>query len=140
MSLVREGSRLHHHELTYIFLNVLRGELSEEEKDIIDKEISSYSDEVEYRAGELVFQKNTHPDAFYVVTHGSVAIPRNKRGTLSSKVVSGAGAIQHTRTLSSPDLLGSMGEDGQHANVESFHKVGGIFGYCDFRKLHSTCQ
>mmetsp|Transcript_10128 Transcript_10128/g.20468 ORF Transcript_10128/g.20468 Transcript_10128/m.20468 type:complete len:247 (+) Transcript_10128:423-1163(+) len=125
---VKEGT---HHQLTYIFLNVLRGELDEDERVIIDKDVSGYYEELKLQAGEFVFRKNTYPDAFFVVTRGSVAVPRNKKGGMPSMLLSGAGAIEQTRTLSSPDLLGAIAGD-KRTSVESFHKVGGIFGYCDF--------
>ena len=111
-----EGSS--HHKLTYIFLNVLRGELSDEE--------------MNFRSGDSVFQKNTHPDAFYIVTRGMVAVPSDKKGTWPLMVISGAGAITEARSLSSSNLLATMADEGRSTSVESFHKVGGIFGYCDF--------
>mmetsp|Transcript_6361 Transcript_6361/g.11332 ORF Transcript_6361/g.11332 Transcript_6361/m.11332 type:complete len:791 (-) Transcript_6361:482-2854(-) len=46
----------HHHQLTYIFLNVLRGDLSEEEEGVVDT-IQSYYEESEYRCGDYIFQK-----------------------------------------------------------------------------------
>mmetsp|Transcript_6361 Transcript_6361/g.11333 ORF Transcript_6361/g.11333 Transcript_6361/m.11333 type:complete len:151 (-) Transcript_6361:130-582(-) len=76
-------------------------------------------------------KKNTHPSSFYIVLKGSVAVPRDRQGSLPSMVMSGAG-VQKKQSLSSSNLLGMMGDDGEHKSVESFHKVGGIFGYCDF--------
>ena len=121
-----------HHQLTYIFLNVLRGELSDEEKDVVDS-IEPYYEEAKYRTGEAIFQKNTHPDSFFIVLQGSVAVPADRRGA-PSMILSGAG-MKSPQSLSSSNLLGMIDEDGSHnrtLSVESFHKVGGIFGYCDF--------
>lgn len=120
-----------HHALTYIFLNTLRGDLSEEEKEVVDK-IQPHYEEVEYRPGEPIFQKNTHPDSFFIVVKGAVAVPRDRKGLMSSMIHSGAGAVKSEQSLSASNLLGMIGDDGQHKSVESFHKVGGIFGYCDF--------
>ena len=120
-----------HHQLTYIFLNVLRGELSVEEKKVVDG-IVSYYEEARYQPGETIFQKNTHPDAFYIVVKGAVAVPHDRRGSLPMMIRSGAGAIERPQSLSSSNLLGMLGDDGEHKSVESFHKVGGTFGYCDF--------
>mmetsp|Transcript_53463 Transcript_53463/g.113558 ORF Transcript_53463/g.113558 Transcript_53463/m.113558 type:complete len:540 (+) Transcript_53463:1372-2991(+) len=121
-----------HHQLTYIFLNVLRGDLSEEEKAAVDC-IQSYYEEAEYQRGQSVFKKNTHPDAFYIVVSGAVAVPRDRQGSSPSVMIrSGAGSVQSTRSLSSSNLVELMGDDGHHKSVDSFHKVGGIFGYCDF--------
>ena len=120
-----------HHQVTYIFLNTLRGDLSGDQKGALDG-IQSYYEEAEYQRGEQIFQKNTHPDAFYIVVKGTVAVPRDRKGTLPSMIRSGTGAVESPHSLSSSNLLGMMGDDGQHKSVESFHKVGGIFGYCDF--------
>ncbi|KAL7546487.1 hypothetical protein ACHAWF_009819 [Thalassiosira exigua] len=114
-----------------IFENILRGELSEEEKELADG-IQPYYDEALYQPGETVFQKNTHPDSFYIVLEGAIAVPRERMGTIPSMIRSGAGKVQSSQSLSSSNLMGLVGEGGEHKSVESFHKVGGIFGYCDF--------
>ena len=119
-----------HHQLAYIFLNLLRGDLSEEEKEVIDG-IQEYVEEAEYQPGSSVFMKNTHPDAFFIVTKGAVAIPDDRKGSLSM-IHSGAGAVKRRQSLSSSNLLGMDGDDGEHKSIESFHKVGGCIGYCDF--------
>lgn len=121
-----------HHQLTYIFLNVLRGDLSEEEKGTMGG-IQSYYEEEEYQRGQSIFKKNTLSDSFYVVVQGAVAVPQDKEGNVSSAMIrSGAGAVESRKSLSSSNLLQMIGDEGQPKSVESFHKVGGIFGYCDF--------
>jgi len=110
-----------HHQLTYIFLNVLRGDLNEEEKGVVDG-IQSYYEEAEYQRGQTIFEKNTHPDAFYIVVKGEVAVPRDRIGSLPSKIRSGAGAVKIPQSLSSLNLLEIIGDDGEHKSVESFHK------------------
>jgi CRP-like cAMP-binding protein len=124
VSVLNSGS---HHPLTYIIQNVLRGDLNEEDKVVLNG-IEEYCKEVMYTKGEPIFQRNTHSDAFYIVTRGIVAVPKR---AMPSTVISGAGAVRSTRNLSSPDLT-FMGEDGHSTTIESFHKVGGIFGYCDY--------
>ena len=127
-----ESTNHPHHQLTYIFLNVLRGELSEEEKEVVDS-IQPYYEEAKYRPGEAVFVKNTHPDAFFIVLQGSVAVPSDRKGSTPLMIRSGAGTVQSTQSLSSSNLLRM--DDGHHkrqVSVESFHQAGGIFGYCDF--------
>ncbi|KAL7544042.1 hypothetical protein ACHAXR_013481 [Thalassiosira sp. AJA248-18] len=119
-----------HHQLTYIFLSVLQGDLSEEEKVVVDG-VQSHYEEATFQPGDTIFQKNTHPDAFYVVVSGAVAVPKDRKGS-SSMIHSGAGAVKGKESLSSSNLLGVFDEDGEHKSVESFHKVGGIVGYCDF--------
>ena len=119
-----------HHEVTYIFLNVLRGDLNADEKTVLDG-IPSYYKEAKYLRGDTIFKKNTHPDAFYIVVSGAVAIPRD-RGGAPSMTLSGVGATKRRQSLSSTNLIGMIDEDGQQKSVESFHKVGGIFGYCDY--------
>ena len=118
-----------HHQLTYIFLNILRGELSSEEKIIVD-EIQPFYEEVKYQTGEAIFRQGTHPEAFYIVLQGSVAVPLDRRGARHVRIRSGAGTVD-SQSLSSSNLLGMIGDVGQRKSVESFHTVGGIFGYCD---------
>eukprot|EP00986_Skeletonema_menzelii_P017270 scaffold18555_cov46-Skeletonema_menzelii.AAC.1 len=72
------GSDSTHHNLTYIFTNILREELSEDEKTLIDG-IEPFYEEATFRAGEPIFQKDTHPDAFYIVLKGTVAVPRDRK-------------------------------------------------------------
>eukprot|EP00571_Detonula_confervacea_P008034 CAMPEP_0172316884 /NCGR_PEP_ID=MMETSP1058-20130122/29856_1 /TAXON_ID=83371 /ORGANISM="Detonula confervacea, Strain CCMP 353" /LENGTH=901 /DNA_ID=CAMNT_0013031315 /DNA_START=50 /DNA_END=2755 /DNA_ORIENTATION=+ len=120
-----------HHQVAFIFLNVLRGELSTEEKEVVDS-IEQYYEKAKYRPGEPIFQKNTHPDAFFIVLQGSVAVPADRKGSLPLMIRSGTGTVQSPQSLSSSNLFGIVGDDGEHKCVESFHKVGGIVGYCDF--------
>lgn len=79
-----------HHQLTYIFLHVLRGDLNEHEKELVDG-IEAHIVEAKYQPGEVIFQKNTHPNAFYVVLKGTVAVPRDMSGSLSLEIRSGVG-------------------------------------------------
>lgn len=125
-SLRSDVSKMHsqlgsaHHKLTYIFANILRDEISDHEKSLIDG-IQPYYEEVTFRGNEAIFQKDTHPDAFFVVLTGEVAVPRDK--IRPERIVDSA------KSLSSSNLL-AIGDNSK--SIESFHKVGGIFGYCDF--------
>lgn len=101
-----------------------------EEESLID-EITGYCEQVKYMAGEPIFRTNTHSDAFYIVVSGMVAVPKRLGST---RIISGAG-VKDGRNLSSSNLMEftAEGEDTQHTStVESFHKVGNIFGFCDF--------
>ena len=106
-----------HHQLTYIFLNILRGELSSEEKIIVD-EIQPFYEEVKYQTGEAIFRQGTHPEAFYIVLQGSVAVPLDRRGARHVRIRSGAGTVD-SQSLSSSNLLGMIGDVGQRKSVES---------------------
>jgi len=119
-----------HHKLTYIFTNILREELSEDEKSLIDG-IGPYYEETTFRGGEPIFQKDTHPDAFYIVLKGAVAVPRDRKRSekiASPKVLSSSNLME--LSLSSSNLM-AIGDD-DTSLISSFHNVGGIFGYCDF--------
>ena len=109
----------------FIFRNMLSGDLSQEEKGVVDG-IQSYYEEAEYRRGDSIFQKNTQPDAFYIVVRGAVAVLRDKKGSLPSMIMSGAGTVESQQSLSSTNLVGMIGESGQHESVESFYKAGGV--------------
>jgi CRP-like cAMP-binding protein len=111
--------------------NVLGKDKNLEDDTIID-EITAYCEQVKYMAGEQIFKTNTHSDAFYMVISGMVAVPKQLGST---KIISGAG-VKKGRNLSSSNLMEFMaeGEDKKDsaATVESFMKVGNIFGFCDF--------
>ncbi|KAL3774475.1 hypothetical protein ACHAWO_007624 [Cyclotella atomus] len=101
------------------------------EDDMVLHEITKYCEEVKYMAGEAIFRNNTHSDAFYMVISGKVAVPKQLQST---KIISGAG-VKKGRNLSSSNLMEFMAEGNNKdttATVESFHKVGNVFGYCDF--------
>lgn len=118
------GSDASHHKITYIFTNILRDELSEEEKTLIDG-IEPFYEQATFKGGEPIFQKDTHPDAFYIVLKGAVAVSsdrkRSERTTMGSPI----------KSLSASNLM-AIGDDDTSTIISSFHNVGGIFGYCDF--------
>ncbi len=126
------GSDSSHHKLTYIFTNILREELSEDEKTLIDG-IEPYYEETTFREGQLIFQKDTHPDAFYIVLKGAVAVPRDRKRSEkigNPKTLSSSNLME--LSLSSSNLKAIGDDDTGTGLVSSFHNVGGIFGYCDF--------
>jgi len=123
-----------HHRLTYIIQSLLRETLTEEENKLVGG-IVRYSQAVKYEPNQTIFLRSTHPDAFYIVINGSVAIPQDRVGVgnNSSSVLSGAGHA-NKKSLSQTNLLvfsTSEGEEEVKAGVESFHEVGAIFGYLD---------
>lgn len=125
-SLRSDVSKMHshhgsaHHKLTYIFANILRDEISDHEKSLIDG-IQPYYEEVTFRGNEAIFQKDTHPDAFFVVLKGEVAVPRDK---IRSETL-----VDSAKSLSSSNLL-AIGDNSK--SIESFHKVGGILATVTF--------
>lgn len=111
--------------------NILGKDRNLEDELVID-EIADYCTQVKYIGGETIFKANTHSDSFYIVVCGMVVVPKQLQST---KIISGAG-IKKCRNLSSSNLMEFMveGNDkhGNTATVESFMKVGNIFGFCDF--------
>ncbi|KAK1736025.1 sulfate permease family inorganic anion transporter [Skeletonema marinoi] len=109
-----------HHKLTYIFTNILREELSEDEKSLIDG-IGPYYEETTFRGGEPIFQKDTHPDAFYIVLKGAVAVPRDRKRSekiASPKVLSSSNLME--LSLSSSNLMAIGDDDTSDATVARF--------------------
>lgn len=114
------SSQLTASDLSQLFTNILREELSEDEKSLIDG-IDPFYEQTTFKGGEPIFLKDTHSDAFYIVLKGSVAVPRDRKRS-------------GPKTLSSSNLM-AIGDDDAR-EVSSYHKVGGIFGYCDFLLKH----
>lgn len=107
------------HVQLIIILNILC-ELGSDEKVLVD-DIGPYYHAAEFRPGEPIFLKNGQPEAFYIVLQGYVAVPEERKGH-HKRIISGAGeAIQ----LSARNPFGVN-------EVGHFHKVGGIFEYCDY--------
>jgi len=116
------GSDSSHHKLTYIFSNILREKLSEDEKSLIDG-IEPFYEQATFKGGEPIFQKDTHPDAFYIVLKGAVAVPSDRKRSQKT--------MGSPKSLSASNLM-AIGDDETSTIISSFHNVGGIFGYCDF--------
>lgn len=101
------------------------------EDDLVINHITEYCEQVKYMAGEQIFKANTHSDSFFIVISGMVAVPKQLQST---KIISGAG-VKKGRNLSSSNLMDFMAEGNEKdsaATVESFMKIGNIFGFCDF--------
>jgi CRP-like cAMP-binding protein len=104
--------------------------LEAEERNVVKGlEDERYHSELYLRAGQLVFNKDTHPSSFYIVIKGSVAVASTEASKKKGGViVSGAGPVR-----------GSSGRKWLDPNVEmpqgslsSIWPVGGIFGYVDY--------
>jgi SulP family sulfate permease len=86
-----------------------------------------YHEEITFKAGQLVINKDTYPGAFYVVLKGSVAVTTS--GVKNRKIVSGAGPVQHqSRASAMLDPSLKMNDDA----LLSIWPVGGVFGYVDY--------
>jgi len=121
-----------HNQLTYIIQQILRERLTEEDKTLVDGLVPFY-EEIKYKAADPIFRKNTHSDAFYIVTEGLVAVPQELPGAPSPLMLS------QKRSLSRTSLLRLVSREEDEGNsmyltskIESFHKIGGVFGYVDF--------
>jgi hypothetical protein len=104
--------------------------LEAEERNVVKGlEDERYHSELYLRAGQLVFNKDTHPSSFYIVLKGSVAVASTEAPKkVGGGIVSGAGPVS-----------GSYGRKWLDPNVEmpqgslsSIWPVGGIFGYVDY--------
>ncbi len=86
-----------------------------------------YHEEITFKAGQLVINKDTYPGAFYMVLKGSVAVTTS--GVKNRKIVSGAGPVQHqSRASAMLDPSLKMNDDA----LLSIWPVGGVFGYVDY--------
>ena len=108
---------------------------SEEEKDALERlDDQRYHEEKGYSCGQLIFQKDTHPDAFYIVLKGSVAnstATAHQQLRLGQPVLSGAGLVQQQRLGSSSNLLAAL-QDSDAKTVAALWHTGGVFGYLDY--------
>ena len=98
-----------------------------------------YHDELDLKAGELVFQRETHPDCFFIVLRGCVANSTSSSHVVNRQkevVITGAGVVSPQRVLSSSNLfdeafLEQHGHD-EVKSVATVWPVGGVFGYLDY--------
>jgi SulP family sulfate permease len=104
------------------FVNILGLKEYEEAKLVaFEKVRGPFHDEVEYHAGEAIFQEDSPSDGFFVVLSGSVALFRKSARSLSDpNFMSGAGSVRNTT------------RNTQLGDVETFIPAGGIFGFCDY--------
>jgi CRP-like cAMP-binding protein/anti-anti-sigma regulatory factor len=111
------------------------------ERDILKRiDGQRYYEEVELNSGELVFQKDTHSDAFYVVLKGKVANTVSARAVYKQRqeIISGAGPVQQPEVRRSYSDLRELSEsdhgvdDEERRIVATMWTVGGVFGYVDF--------
>ena len=122
--------------LAFVFSRIL-GSSTDEERTLKKLNSKRYHEEIEYHAGQAVFQSNVHSDAFYVVLKGSCAVaisPRDPRyeGKVHNHIVSGAGVVRHSGSYS--NLLDPATQDNDPKVplvFASVWPVGGVFGYVD---------
>jgi CRP-like cAMP-binding protein len=94
---------------------------------ILDDE--RYYSELHLRAGQLVFNEDTHPSSFYIVLKGSVAVatseaPKKEDGGIVS--VAGPVSGSYSRKWLDPNVEMLQG------SLSSIWPAGGIFGYVDY--------
>jgi CRP-like cAMP-binding protein len=88
-----------------------------------------YYSELHLQAGQLVFNKDTHPSSFYIVLKGSVAVATTESPQKDDGgIVSGAGPVKgySSRKWLDPNVEMPQG------SLSSIWPVGGIFGYVDY--------
>jgi CRP-like cAMP-binding protein len=110
---------------------------TEEEEELLKLlESGRYHDEISFQAGDVVFAKDTHADAFYVVLQGSVAIvstsSTHRRKSFRQPFPGmNAGALitptSPTTTTTTPRLDPKLA-----AHATSVWPTGGVFGFVDF--------
>jgi MFS superfamily sulfate permease-like transporter/CRP-like cAMP-binding protein len=131
-SAVRRLSSLSHmvaheseeHSLASVLAHILGA--SKEETEILNRlEDQRYHEEIDVNAGEMIFQKETHSDSFFVVLKGCVANSTHtayKAQRQQQEVLSGAGIVKPKR----------QGRSSHAQGAATLWPVGGVFGYLDF--------
>ena len=116
-------------------------DLSDEDEEVLEGfKDSRFHDEISLERGQVLFDKDTHSDSFYIVLRGAVANRTGSgRSATQSKdmVISGAGPIARRQYGSSsnlidPELLGSPTTSHRGTGVATIWSAGGIFGYVDY--------
>ena len=110
---------------------------SNDESAILDRfeEAQRYHNEREFSAGDVIFDKNTHADSFYVVLEGAVANSTgNARAVerLRKGVFSGAGRVGSKSNLLDPLFLQESQDNPDGEVAAMIWGVGSIVGYLDF--------
>jgi anti-anti-sigma regulatory factor len=121
--------------LSRVLIHILGA--SEEEKETLRRlDNDRYHEEKAYNSGDMIFQKNTHSDSFYIVLQGSIANATTS-STASDRqkqpVMSGAGLIQNQQRSSSSSNIFDLGFQEQSnktkTSVATLWHVGSVFGY-----------
>lgn len=124
-----------HQSFTSVVAKILKS--SSDEKVILARlaEAQRYHDEIEFSSGDVIFQKDTHSDSFYIVLQGAVANTSGSAravGRLQQKVFSGAGKVRSQSNLLDPLFLEqSDGKATSHV-AAMIWGVGSIVGYLDY--------
>jgi CRP-like cAMP-binding protein len=122
-----------------IIITHILGLEAEERNAVKILEDERYYSELHLQAGQLVFNKDTHPSSFYIVLKGSVAVASTEATTSGKKkggggggggggIVSGAGPVRgsYSRKWLDPNVEIPQG------SLRSIWPVGGMFGYVDY--------
>ena len=124
-----------HNTFTNVLAKILKS--SVEEIAILTRfeEAQRYHDEMEFSVGDIIFDKNTHADSFYVVLEGSVANSTGSAravGRLRQGVFSGAGRVDSNSNLLDPLFLQESQDKTAGDIAAEIWGVGGIVGYLDY--------
>jgi len=111
-----------------------------EEKRILERlEGERYHTEIELETGKRLFEKETHPDSFFVVLKGAIANTTGTPRTIyrqKKPILSGAGLVRRSEYGSRSNLFDEnfqrLSESSDDNVVASLWSVGGVFGYVDF--------
>lgn len=125
-ALMRESNA---HTIGSVLSNFLRS--NREEAEIFDRLTNlRYHSEVNYKAGQNVFSKQSAPDAFYIVLNGCVANSTSSNFQAlrqQAPVISGAGLV-----APKDGSTQRFCQSGSGRVVATLWQVGAIFGFNDF--------
>ena len=120
---------------TSVLAKIIRA--SEDEKEVLGRMESQRYHEIKvYKSGEVLFQLNTHSDAFYVVLQGAVANNSGSDRTvdrLKQEVYSGAGRVGSKSDLMDTVFLDQQAKAGKSNDVvAATWYVGSVVGFLDY--------
>lgn len=123
------------HSLASIFKRIL-GCTGEDDRILHLLDGRRFHDQIELRAGQEVFGKDTHSDALYTVLKGTVAVAMDAQRLgehvyRHRQVVSGAGPVQR-RSGSASNLMDISPGKETTTVTKSLWPAGSLFGYLDF--------
>jgi CRP-like cAMP-binding protein/anti-anti-sigma regulatory factor len=120
---------------TSVLAKILRA--SDDEKEVLSRlESQRYHEVKVLKSGEILFQLNTHSDAFYVVLQGAVANNSGSARTINrlrQTVYSGAGKVGSTSDLMDAVFLEQHVHEGKGNDVAALTwHVGSVVGFLDY--------
>ena len=123
-----EGSTVTKQTLSHVFSYILGLDLNDRVLlDALEQEDATpFHSENTFQEGDIIFNKGSVPDSFFVVLSGGVALTKESRQKtiLSHNIISGAGHVR-VGQQADQDLISI-------SDVNVFLRVGGIFSFVDF--------